>query len=412
VFKDQQRDLEEIGSKLGVEAVVLGRLVQRGDEISISAELVDVADRHQLWGERYERSIDDLLSIEQEIATTIALKIRSRLSDEQAQQLTHRQTDDSEAYRLYLRGRQYMVGTLDEMDKAVSYFQQAIEREPLYAMAHAGLAQAYVLQGYLLVRDRDEAAALANAAAKRALELDDSLAEARTAAGMIKYYFEWDWEGAEEELRRAVELSPGNAEAYEEYSNYLMSQGRYDEAVKTAQRGAEFDPLSILPVHQLGIAYMAAGDFESAAAQFRQAQELRPSWVWGHIKRGKALAHMGRCDESQEEVTRAEEILAGRGVLSWSWIGWIHAVCGEEQLAREKIEHLQNLSQERHVDPVGLAIIHAGLGNEAEAIELLEQSFSDRSPYMVFNGLFPEFYSIPQLRQNPRFQELLHKLNL
>jgi tetratricopeptide (TPR) repeat protein len=279
-------------------------------------------------------------------------------------------------------------------------------------MAHAGLAQAYVLQGYLLARERDEAADLASAAARRALELDESLAEAHTAAGMIKYYFEWDWEGAEAELRRAVERNPANAEAYEEYSNYLMSRGRHDEAVKTAQRGAEFDPLSILPVHQLGIAYMAAGDYESAAAQFRKAQELRPSWVWGHIKRGKALAHMGRCDEAQEEVVRAEEILAGQGVLSWSWIGFIHAICGEEQLAREKIEHLQKLSAERHVDPVGLAVIHAGLGNEEQVIELLEQSFADRSPYMVFNGLFPEFYNIPQLRQNPRYQDLLHRMGL
>lgn len=411
-LRDRREDLEAVGRQLGVEAVLLGRLAQRGDSITISAELVDVSDRHQLWGDRYERPSEALLSIEQEIATTIALRVRSELSSEEAGTLLGRQEVDPQAYRLYLRGRQYIVGTYEEMGRAVEYLQKAIEREPNYALAHAGLAEAYVLQGYLLARDREEAARLARPLALRALELDPSLSEAHTVTGMIAYYFDWDWETAERELRRAVDLNPGNAGAYEEYSNFLMSVGREREAIETARLGAEFDPLSVLPVHQLGIAYMVAGEYERAAEQFLRAQELRPGWVWGHIKRGKALSHLGRCAEALEEAARGEEILAGEGLFSWSWLGFIYARCGEEERAREALDRLAGLEAERHVDPTALAVIHAALGDEEKVAELLEAAYAERSPLAVYTGMFPEFYDIPGLRENPRYRDLLEKLEL
>jgi tetratricopeptide (TPR) repeat protein len=209
-----------------------------------------------------------------------------------------------------------------------------------------------------------------------------------------------------------MELSPGTLEAYEEYSNYLMSMGRIDEAVEIARVGSEFDPLSVLPVHQLGIAYMASGDYEAAAAQFRKAQELRPGWVWGHIKRGKALAHAGQCDEALQEVARAEELLAGTGIFSWSWIGFVYGICDEEPRARDAITYLEDLDAEHHIDASALAVPYASLGDEARVLEFLERAYEERSPSMVFVGLFPEFYSIPRLRENPRFQEILTRMNL
>ena len=244
-FKGKQLQPIEIGRKLGVDALVVGNLAQRGPRLAITAELVSIGDATQLWGEKYSRQADDMLQVEGEIATTIAMALRRHLSGKEKGQLAQAATSDPEAYRLYLKGRGFLVGNQQEMDKGVDCFRQAVARAPDYAMAHAGLAEAYTTQAYLRAADRAEALAKARAAVNRALELDSDLAEAHAALGLIRFYFEWDWGGADAAFRRALELNAGSGAVLQEYGNFLAAMRRPDEGLAHSREAARLDPLSV-----------------------------------------------------------------------------------------------------------------------------------------------------------------------
>ena len=226
---------------------------------------MSVRDDTQLWGEKYSRRADDVLRVEGEIASTIARTLRRTLSGEEKAKLARGRTEDPEAYRLYLKGRDYLVGNQQEMDKSVDYFQQAVARAPEYALAHAGLAEAYTRQAFLRGSGRAEPAAKARAAVSRALEIDPDQAEAHAALGLVAFYFEWDWAGAETELRRALELNPGSRTVQGHYGWFLTAMGRLDEGLAHCKKAAELDPLSTGPVHDIAINYMVRGDLEQAA---------------------------------------------------------------------------------------------------------------------------------------------------
>ena len=250
-FKGKALAPTEIGRKLGVDALLLGTLAQRGSNLAITAELVSVRDDAQLWGEKYSRRADDVVTVEGEIAATIARTLRRQLSGEQEEKLARRASDDPEAYRLYLKGRSFLVGNQQEMDKGVDYLQQAVARAPDYALAHAGLAEAYTRQAFLRAIGRDEPLQKSRAAVNRALELDPDLAEAHTALGLVRFFFEWDWAGAESEFRRALKLNPGSRAVQEEYGWFLTAMGRLDDGLAQSRKAAELDPLSTGPVHDI-----------------------------------------------------------------------------------------------------------------------------------------------------------------
>jgi tetratricopeptide (TPR) repeat protein len=246
---------------------------------------------------------------------------------------------------------------------------------------------------------------------KRALEISPDLAEALAVSGLIRLYFDWDLPGAEADLKHALEKNPSSAMAYEEYTNVLTAQGQMEKSLKVALRAKELDPLSVLPTHQLGIAYMKMERFEEAAQEFKEAQQIRPNWLWGYIKRGKALAHLGRCEEALAEEARAEEILGARDhETAWSWIAFAYARCGREARAREYLQRLEQLERRRFVDPVAFAVTYAGLGDEGRVLERLEQAYRVRSPHMFFVAGFPRFYSLDGLASNARFQELCRRV--
>jgi serine/threonine protein kinase len=409
-FKDGQIDLGEVAGKLGVRALLVGRLAQQGKELSLSAELVEPRDRRQLWGERYRLGTNDAPKVEDEIARTISRTISPRLFGG-GQAEARATTVDPEAYRLFLKGRMFIAGTPDELQQATEHFQQAIEREPLYAAAHAGLAESYAIHAYLLSQGREENVRKARAAVQRALEISPDLAEALAVSGLIRLYFDWDLPGAEADLKRALEKNPSSSMAYEEYTNVLMARDQTDKALTVALRAKELDPLSVLPTHQLGITYMKMGRFEEAAQEFKEAQQIRPSWLWGYIKRGKALAHLGRCPEVLAEEARAEEILGTRDhETAWSWIAFGYAKCGRPDRAREYLQRMEQLERRHFVDPASFAVVHAALGNEERVIERLEQAYRTRSPQLFFVAGFPRFYSIEGLASNPRFQELCRRV--
>jgi eukaryotic-like serine/threonine-protein kinase len=408
-FKGKPLGPAEIGRKLGVDALLLGSLAQRGASLAISAELVSVRDDRQLWGERYTRPADDVLKVEGEIAATIARTLRRALSGEEQQRLARGATADPEAYRLYLKGRDHVAGTVVEMDKSVDYLQQAVARAPDFALAHASLAEAYTRQAFLRGSGRAEPASKARAAVSRALELDPDLAEARAALGSVLFYFEWDWAGAEAEFQRALALNPGSRTVQEEYGNFLSAMGRLDEGLARSREAALLDPLSVGPVHDIGINFMARGDYEESAASFRRAIEIDPNWTWGYIKLARALALGEKCPEAMAQCAIAEaRIAGGAAALSRSWLGANYARCGETARARLKLDELHALARTQYVDPVTFAVVHGALGEMDEALRWHEKALEDRTPNMVYASVASRIF--PELAASPRYEAIVRSL--
>ncbi|MBK7080804.1 MAG: tetratricopeptide repeat protein [Betaproteobacteria bacterium] len=318
-------------------------------------------------------------------------------------------TNDPEAWRLYLRGRSFLVGTQQEMDKSIDCFRQAVARAPDYAMAYAGLAEAYTTQAYLRAFDRTESVGKAQAAVTRALELDPDLAEAHTALGLVRFFFEWDWEGADAALRRALELNPGSQAANEEFGNFLITMGRLDEGFTRTSEATRLDPLSVGPVHNLAILAMIRGDYDQAAAGFRRAIDIDPNWTWGYTKLARTLARQGNCEEALAQAEIAERRLAGGAApLSWSWLGVTYATCGDTVRARQMLERLHALEEKQYVDPVTFAQVHGALGEVEVALDWYEKAFADRTPNMVFTAILPGLS--PELVGNPRYQAIVDRM--
>ncbi len=407
-FKNDQEDLQEIARRLDVEALLLGRLVDERGTLAISAELVDTRDQRQIWGERYSFDLDGVALVERQLAREVAHALDPESSGAASVE-TAGSPVDPEAYRLYLQGALYLQGTTEEMERAAEFFRQAIAREPEYALAWAGLGQSHASHAFLLSQGRDESIREARFATRKALEIDPDLAEGLAVSGMIRLYFDWDLEGAAQDLQRAVELNPGSAVAYEEYSNVLMVQKRFEEGLVIGREAKRLDPLSILPTHQLGIVYLASGLYQEAAREFEEAQQLRPGWVWGYIKRGLALVPVGRCEEALAEIERAEEILAGADNDSAaSWIGWVLARCGEPERASDYLERMEDAERDRFVDPMYISIVYAGFGDVESVLDRLEESYQARSPWMHIIDIYPAWFDI-DIAEQPRYREIVRR---
>ena len=410
IFKDSVDDLRTIGERLGVEALVVGRMSTRGDNLAVSAELVDVRDSRQLWGGRYTRTDNDVLGIEEELATTIAETLNIELSGETAGELARRFEVDPEAHRLYLLGRRFAVGSATEMAKSVDYFQRAIEADPDYALPWAGLADVYITQAHHGAVSREEATEKAREAVARALEIDDGLPEALAASAEIKYLFEWDWVGAEEDLTRALEANQGSDFAHKSFAYYLSAVGRFDEAIEQARICKRLDPLSPNAFHLEAFALMGKREFDRAAVEFRAALDLNPNWTWGYIKLAKTYADGGRCEDAFATATAAEAQLHGGGTpLARSWLGYTYALCGDAARTEESLAILDAWAAERYVDPVVYGIVYAGMGDTDRLLAELGRSIDDHSINGVYLPVIPAYYA-PGLEHDPRFLELMDRL--
>jgi serine/threonine-protein kinase len=249
----------------------------------------------------------------------------------------------------------------------------------------------------------------ARAAVDHALELDPDLAEAHTALGLVHFYFEWDWAGAQAELRRGLELNPGSRAVQEEYGWFLTATGRLDEGLAQSRKAAELDPLSVGPVHDIAINYMARGDLEQAAANFRRAIDIDPNWTWGYIKLGRTLARQKKCPEALAQAEIAERRIAGGAVpLSRSWLGAAYGLCAETARARQKLDELHALSKKQYVDPVTFADVHSSLGEVDEALRWYEKAYEDRTPNMAYASIMPLID--PGLAGNPRFEAIVRRM--
>ena len=406
-YKGKQVDVQEVSRELDVRAVMTGRVIQFGDNLIIKTELVDALDGSQLWGEQYKRKSADIFEVQEEISKEISEKLRIRLTGEEKKLLGKRYTDNTEAYRLYLQGRFCMSKmTKDALNNAIKYFHQAIAIDPEYALAYAGLADTfYALSSAHL--PPNEAMPKARGAAEQALNIDDSLAEAHASLGLVKVFYEWDWEGAEKEYRRAIELNPGYASAHHWYGWSLALIGRLDEAIAEIKQASELDPLSLEINTDLGLSFLFAREFERAIEQFQKVVEMDPNFIWTHFFMGWAEEQRGHYDVAVREFQKTAQLDDSPLILAA--LGHTYAVSGERDKAQRVLEEMRELQRERHVSSYHFAIIHAALGNRDEALEWLGKSFNAREEALVWLKVDPR---LDALRTDPRFIALQRRVGL
>src|SRR6266496_2865999 len=378
-YKGKDVGARTVGRELGVRAVLTGRIVQRGDAFSIRAELVDARDDTHLWGEEYNRRLSDILAVQEEIARDISGKLRQRLTGEEKKRLTKRYTENAEAYGLYLKGRYHWnKRTGEDIQKGIGYFQQAIEKDPTYALAYAGLADSYaILFDYAGLPSR-QTFPKANAAALKALEIDETLAQAHAALAFVHENFDWDFSAAEKEFRRAIELDPKYPTAHHWYSLYLSWLGRHEQAIAEAERANELDPLSPIISNLRAIVLYDARQYDRAIEGARKTLELDKGFSPAPFNLGLALEQKKVYPEAIAEFAEAAR-LSGRSIELVAGLGHAYAVSGKREEAMRLIEELKGWS-ERGYDPLAnIAQVHAGLGQNDEAIRWLEKAYQTRS---------------------------------
>lgn len=407
-YKGREADPQEVGRELDVQAVLAGRVQHQSGRLIIKVELVDVSDGSRLWGEQYNRTPSDIFEVQEEIAREISKGLRLKLSGEQKQRLAKRYTDNAGAYTLYLKGLyQNAKWTGEGWRKAVEYFNRAIEADPSYALAHAGLASSYVKLGLFGAMPQREAYPRAKAAALAALRLDEMLAEAHAALGFVKMIDEWDWPGTEGEYKRAIELNSNYADVHKLYGYHLIHMCRFDEAIQQMQRAVELDPLSLEFMTSLGDAYYYARNYEQAADQLWKAIEMESSYGEAHLFLARTREQQGRYEEAIAGFREAQELTGD--VPATSGLGRAYALSGRTKEAREVLDELKRLSGQRYVDPTYLALVHLGLGEHEEAFVLLEQAYADHSAWMVHLKAEPMFDAV---REDARFTSLLRRVGL
>jgi eukaryotic-like serine/threonine-protein kinase len=406
-YKGREVDPREVGDELGVRAVLTGRLQLFGERLMIGTELVDAFDGAQLWGEQYNRRLSDIFAVQEEIAREISDKLQLKLSGEEKRRLTKRYTHDTAAYHFYLKGRYFWNKRAHEaLEKGLVFFKQAIEADPAYALAYSGLADSYALLGVALP-PRD-AFPRAIAASLKALEIDDSVAEAHTSFAFARMFFEWDWAGAEGEFKRAIELNPNYATAYQWYGRLLSALGRHNESIVNLEMAQALDPLSLSINTGVGVSFYMARRYAEAIEQHRKTIEMGARFIVAHEHLGSALLQAGRHDEAIEEFKTALSLDESDMGLRAS-LGHAYAVTGRPEEAEKIMSELLEASKQKYVSPYFMAELQTGLGNTAEAFAWLDRCYADRAPHMVFLNVEPK---LDTLRGDARFDNLLRRLNL
>ena len=404
-YKGREADMQRIASELSVQAIVEGRLVQRGDDLTLYLALVDGRNGNQIWGRQYDRRLSDLLTLQEEIGHDVSHQLRVRLSGGEEPKVPKNYTRNVEAYQLYLRGRYHALKrTLPETEKAISYFRQAIDLDPSYALAYAGLADAH-FSTLASAPTSKEFLLQARAAAQKAIEIDDTLAEAHAELGFIVFWHDWDWGEAENHLRRALELDPNNADAHLFYAHVLSNTGRHEESLAQVKRARELDPLNLRINALEGQFLIHAGRTDEALTRLRETLTMDPNYFLARLYSLSAYIEKGMYSEAISEARKAREISEARSTYAEAFLGYALAKSGRRAEARSVIDAILRSS----ADPYHIALIHNGLGEPNEALASLEQAYTQRSPGMVFLKAEPKWNN---LRSNPRFRDLLRRLRL
>jgi serine/threonine-protein kinase len=407
-YKNKEVDPQAVGRELNVRAVLMGRVRQLGDALDIQVDLVDASTGAQLWGEKYERKVSDALSVKQTIAREVTEKLRLRLSGEDERRLVKRDTTNAESFQFYLRGRYFWnKRTADGLRKAIEQFQQAIDRDPTYALGYVGLADCYLLLEQYAGVPTSETLPKARAAADRALQIDDSLAEAHTSSAMI-YQSQWRWAEAEAEYRRAISLNPNYPTAHHWFAVYFVVKRQFDDQMRESKRAQELDPLSPIISHNAAEVYLVKNDLNSAVEQSKKTIELNPNFPSAHMYLGWAYLKQRRFVEATAEFERAVE-LSGRASFYLSDLGYCYAVTGRRAEALRILKELEEKYGRREAIGLNLAGVYAGLGDKDQAFAWLEKDYQQRSgllPYITW------YFSFEDLRSDPRYADLVRRMGL
>ena len=410
-YKHSQVQLDGIGRELGVQYVMEGSVRRDADKVRITAQLIQTKDQTRLWARQYDRELSSLLALQGEIAQEIADEIQLTLGEQKRIDIS-RQTSlpprTSEAYDLYLRGQYFWnKRTPQGFERAIECFQQAIARDPQYARAYAGLADSYALLGGYTLSPQTEFMPKARAAALRALQIDERLPEAHTALALIVQNYDWDWQTAEKEYRRAIELNPNYATAHHWYAEHLTWLGRFDEALRESEQARQLDPLSMIIAADNGVILYSSRQYDRAIEKFRSVLAMEPNFSRTSIVIN-AYVERGMFAEALADIDQRRRV---NGDAAWSWavLAYVYGRSGQQTQARRAVKKLEQLNRREQIDPAVLAGVYTAMGNRDQAFACLEKAYSQHSTLLVTLKVEPMY---DPLRSDPRFQDLLRRVGL
>jgi serine/threonine-protein kinase len=408
VFRFKGTDPQEAGQKLGVRAVLLGRVLQRGDNLQVSTELIDVSDNSHLWGEQYNRKSADILIVQEEIAREISDKLKLHLGDKDSERLAKHSTENTEAYQQYLKGRYHWnKRSAEGLRRAIEHFQQAVDLDPNYAVAYSGLADAYAVLGvfeYSIVPPQ-EAFPKAKAAAQKAVEIDPERAESYASLGLINANYDHDWPAAEMKLKHAIELNPSYATAQQWYAECLTASGRLEEGIAEMKHALELDPLSLIITRDVGWMLYFARRYDEAVEYFKKALDMDPNFMRGHLILGQTYVLQNKIEQAIPEFEAVSRL--SEGTLGAIMLGYCHAKAGRTSEAKRILQSVLALSPTKYVPPAGIAFIYAAMKENDRAFEWLDKAVEEHAGGFLFITVDPFFDS---LRPDPRFAKLLKQV--
>ena len=410
-YKAVNKPMRQIAEELGVDWIVEGAVLRSGPRIRITARVIDGRTEEHLWAERYEHDMRDVLRLQSEVAVEIAHQVQVTMTAPERDRLTNARPIDPEAYEAYLRGRFFWnKRTRDELKRAVHYFALAIERDPTYAPAHAGLGDSYALlstTGYDALPPR-EAMPLAKRAAQDALRLDDTLAQAHASLAYVLLSYDWDWQNAGEEFARALDLDPAYATAHNWYGHCLFAQGRLNDAMEQMERARQLDPLSVPCNMGVGWALYYARKYDEAITQYRKTLEIAPDLPMVLYELGLAYQQKGLLDEARAVFEKAHS-LSGGEPAAVMLLGQFHGLLGREKEARQELAKLEGIAKQRYVPALYTAFVHAGMSDNDAAFLWLEKAYEERTNYLIYLAVEP---SLDKLRSDPRYPALVRRIGI
>ena len=407
-YKGVKKALPQIARELNVDAVIEGSVLRSGGRVRITAQLIQATTDTHLWAQSYERDLRDVLTLQSDVAQAIANEIKIKLTPQEQARLARTGPVNPEAHDAYLKGRYFWnLRTEEGLMKGTELFQQAIEKDPGYALAYAGLADSYGVLGLRALTAPKEAYPRAKAAASKALEMNETLAEAHASMGLAELEYDWDWVEAEKEFKRAIELNPSYATAHQWYAVYLSAMGRHNEALAEIKRAEDLDPLSPIISVAAGTLFFVARRYDEALAQCRSALELNAGFYLAHSCLGLVYEQEKLYEEAVSEYQKAIALEPGSPRLA-AGLARAYAAAGKRTEALKIISNLRELSKQRYVSPYGIAMIYAALGDFGQTFAWLEKAYEERSVGLVEFKVSPWF---DPLRSNPRFQNLFRRMN-
>ena len=408
-YKVREIDPQVVGRELNVRSVLTGRIMQSGGSLRIGTELVDVVTGSQLWGAQFDRKPGDIFAVQDEISNEISEKLRLKLTRAEKKQLTKRHTENAEAYRIYLKGRHHWNQWTEQgFYKAIEYFQQAVNTDPGYALAYAGLADCYVLLGWNSYLPPKQAFPRAKAAANAALKLDPDLAEAHTSLAAVFWLHDWQWDKAQTEFEHSLELGPNYPTANHWYAEYTMTMGQPAEAIGRFRKSQDLDPLSLIINDAVGWALYHSRLYDDATEQLQGTLDLDPNYPVTYWVLGLLLRKTGRYEQAIAVGEEGVKLSGGSPVMRAA-LAHTLGIAGRTENALEILNDLTALAKQKYVAPYFFAGIHVGLGENDRAIEYLEKSYEERSHWLIYLHLDP---SMDDLREHPGFRDILRRVGL